>query len=217
MLGMRINNNSELKILCLGAHSDDIEIGCGGTILSMLKKYKNSNVNWVVFSSENEREEEARISANIFLEHAASKNIHVEKFRNGFFPYIGGDIKEYFEAMKQIVSPDIIFTHYREDLHQDHRVVSELTWNTFRNHLLLEYEIPKWDGDLGRPNVFLPLNDAVCRTKVDTILSVFKSQISKHWLNEDLLYSLMRIRGMECISHTGYAESYYCRKIVVNL
>jgi len=183
----------------------------------MLKKYKNSSVNWVVFSSENEREEEARISANIFLEHAASKNIHVENFRNGFFPYIGGDIKEYFEAMKKNVSPDIVFTHYREDLHQDHRVVSELTWNTFRNHLLLEYEIPKWDGDLGRPNVFVPLNDAVCRTKVDTILSVFKSQISKHWLNEDLLYSLLRIRGMECFSPTNYAEAYYCRKAVMEL
>lgn len=217
MLGLNINNDRELKILCLGAHPDDIEIGCGGTLFSMLEKYKRAHVDWVVFSSENTREEEARISANIFLEHAATINVKINKFRNGFFPYIGAEIKEYFESIKNNISPDIIFTHYREDLHQDHRIISDLTWNTFRNHFILEYEIPKWDGDLGRPNVFMPLNEFVCKNKIANILSVFKTQASKHWFNESLLYSVLRLRGMECVSPTGYAEAYYCKKMAINL
>jgi len=217
MLEINLNINHGLNILCLGAHSDDIEIGCGGTILSMLEKYNNTRVDWIVFSSENEREEEARISADIFLENAKSKNVQVKKFRDGFFPYIGAEIKDYFESMKENISPDIIFTHYREDLHQDHHIISELTWNTFRNHLIFEYEIPKLDGDLGRPNVFLPLKDAACRNKVNNILSIFKTQASKHWLNEDLLYSVLRMRGMQCLSPTNYAEAYYCTKTVMEL
>jgi len=217
MLGLKINNNRRLKVLCLGAHSDDIEIGCGGTILSLLGKYRTAEVNWVVFSSEAGREEEARTGADTFLKHAGRKNVRIEKFRNGFFPYIGSEIKEYFEAMKEDVSPDVIFTHYREDLHQDHRVISELTSNSFRDHLILEYEIPKWDGDIGRPNMFMPLQDSVCRKKISNILSIFKTQASKHWFKEDLFYSILRIRGMECLSPTNHAEAYYCRKWVLDL
>ena len=205
------------KILCLGAHCDDIEIGCGGTILNLLEKYKNTKVHWIVFSSDTRRSKEARFGANIFLKYAREKTIEIKKFRNGYFPYVGGEIKEYFEELKNKTSPDLIFTHYKKDLHQDHRVISELTWNTFRNHLILEYEIPKYDGDFGAPNYFVSLESSICNTKVNTILNCFKTQGDKHWLTEDLLYSILRIRGMECCSPTNYAEAFYCRKAIINI
>ncbi|MBW6504132.1 PIG-L family deacetylase [bacterium] len=215
MLGINLNNSRGLKILCLGAHSDDIEIGCGGTILSMLKKYKNTHVHWVVFSSEPPRDKEARSSANLFLTGAGSRKIQTENFRNGYFPYIGAEIKDYFETVKKRISPDIIFTHARSDLHQDHRIVSELTWNTFRNNLIFEYEIPKFDGDIGSPNVFVPLENAICQKKVGNLLNCFKSQNGKHWFTKEMFLSMLRIRGMECASSTNYAEAFYCRKIVL--
>jgi LmbE family N-acetylglucosaminyl deacetylase len=214
MMGFKLDKNQGIKILCLGSHCDDIEIGCGGTLLSILQKSKNVEVHWIVFSSDSRREKEARSSANIFLECAGSKTIKIEKFRNGFFPYTGGEIKDYFEGMKQGFSPDVIFTHYRMDLHQDHRTISELTWNTFRNHLILEYEIPKYDGDFGTPNFFVPLEFPICQRKISNVLNYFKTQGDKHWLTEDLLYSILRIRGMECVSATKYAEAFYCRKII---
>ena len=139
------------RVLCLGAHSDDIEIGCGGTILALLERYENVIVNWIVFSSNEERAREARESADAFLGRARGKKIEVKQYRDGFFPFLGGQIKDDFEALKREFSPDLVFTHYRDDRHQDHRLISDLTWNTFRNHLILEYEIPKYDGDLGRP------------------------------------------------------------------
>jgi LmbE family N-acetylglucosaminyl deacetylase len=210
----RKKKNEGIKILCLGAHCDDIEIGCGGTLLRLLEKHKNSEVHWVVFSSDPRREREARSSAEIFLRHGGNKMIQIENFRNGFFPYVGGQIKEYFETLKEEFSPDVIFTHYRMDLHQDHRTVSELTWNTFRDHLILEYEIPKYDGDFGVPNLYVPLEYTVCLDKIKIILKLFKSQRDKHWLTKDLLLSVLRIRGMECVSHSGYAEGFYCRKVI---
>lgn len=206
--------NQEIKILCLGAHCDDIEIGCGGTLLSILTAHPQTKVHWVVFSADRRREKEARSSANVFLERAGKKTVAIEFFRNGFFPYAGGEIKEYFEAMKTKVSPDVIFTHYRGDLHQDHRTVSELTWNTFRNHFILEYEIPKYDGDFGTPNLFVPIEPTIGNDKIKSILAAFKTQGDKHWFTEDLLRSMLRIRGMECTSPTSYAEAFYCRKIV---
>jgi len=215
MIGIKINNNRPLKILCLGAHSDDIEIGCGGTILSMLKKHKNAQVHWVVFSSEPLRDQEAKRSANLFLTDAGSRKVLTENFRNGHFPNIGADIKDYFESLKQIISPDLIFTHYRADLHQDHRIVSELTWNTFRNHLIFEYEIPKYDGDFGSPSVFVPLENFICQKKIGNILKCFKSQNDKHWFTKEIFLSTLRIRGMECVSPTNYAEAFYCKKIVL--
>ena len=219
MLGMKLNknNNQDIKIICFGAHCDDIEMGCGGTLLSILKKYKNVEVYWVVLSSNLKRGEEARSSADVFLKYVKRKTIEINKFRNGFFPYDGGEIKKYFEMLKDRFSPDLIFSHYRNDLHQDHRMVSELTWNTFRNHLILEFEIPKYDGDFGTPNFFVPLHPSICKNKVISILKIFKTQADKHWLTEDLLYSILRVRGMECVSPSNYAEAFYCRKLSFEL
>lgn len=206
---------SPLRVLCLGAHSDDLEIGCGGTILKLTDGEAPLDVTWIVFSANEQRRREATESANVFLGRAAKRDVLVERFRDGFFPYIGGEIKEYFEALKKRVSPDLIFTHYRHDLHQDHRVISELTWNTFRNHLILEYEIPKYDGDMGSPNAFVELDEPISRRKIDTILASFQTQENRHWFSEDLFLSILRLRGMECAAPSGYAEAFYCRKMVL--
>ena len=186
-------------------------------MLSILKQFKNSEVHWVVFSSDRRREKEARASAKIFLQCAGNSTVMIEKFRNGYFPFIGGEIKDLFEALKERFSPDVVFTHYRMDLHQDHQTISDLTWNTFRHHLILEYEVPKYDGDFGTPNFFVPLKSSTCRHKVKTILKMFRTQGDKHWFTEELLLSLLRIRGMECGSPTDYAEAFYCRKILGEL
>ncbi|HCW08117.1 MAG TPA: PIG-L domain-containing protein [Cytophagales bacterium] len=206
---------SLLTILCLGAHSDDIEIGCGGSILRFVDQYPEAKVHWVVLSASKHREGEAQASAELFLEKAKRKEIVVKGFRDSFFPYIGGDIKRYFEEMKKSISPDIIFSHYRHDLHQDHRLISELTWNTFRNHLILEYEIIKYDGDLGSPNIFVHLNAEACLKKIEYIMRAFKSQGDRSWFTEDAFMSIMRIRGIESNSPHKFAEGFYCKKIVL--
>ena len=206
---------SPLRVLCLGAHSDDLEIGCGGTILKLTDGQSPLDVTWIVFSGNTERRREATESANVFLAHAAKREVIVKEFRDGFFPYTGGEIKEYFEALKRRVSPDLIFTHYRHDLHQDHRVISELTWNTFRNNLILEFEIPKYDGDMGSPNTFVELDESTSRRKIDTILAFFQTQEHRHWFSGDLFLSMLRLRGMECAAPHGYAEAFYGRKIVL--
>lgn len=218
MLSLRLDDDSvagALTILALGAHADDVEIGCGGTLLRLAERYPQATVHWVVLSAAGARADEARDSAAEFLEGFASSRIVVEGFRDGFFPYTGGDVKEFFERLKAEVSPDLIFTHQRSDLHQDHRVVSELTWNTFRNHLILEYEIPKYDGDFGAPNVFVALSESVSRQKIGAILKHFGTQLDKHWFTEDVLFSLLRLRGMESNSPTTRAEAFYCRKLVL--
>ncbi len=202
------------KILCLGAHSDDIEIGCGGSILKLLEEEQNIEIHWIVFSSNEERENEARNSADLFLANAKYKNIIIKNYRDAFFPYIGEEIKSYFEELKQSVDPDLIFTHYRMDLHQDHRIISELTWNTYRNHLILEYEIIKYDGDLGSPNFFIQLNKKICDTKIDYIFQCFETQGKRSWFTEDAFHSIMRIRGVESNAPDKYAEAFYCRKMV---
>ncbi len=207
--------NTPLKILCLGAHSDDIEIGCGGTILKLIEERGDIEFNWVVFGSNEQRKREAFESADIFLRYAKEKRVVIKDFRDGFFPYIGAEIKEFFEQLKREFSPDLIFTHYREDLHQDHRLICELTWNTFRDHLILQYEIPKYDGDLGSPNFFVQLNESICRRKVEYISSSFKSQKDKHWFTEDTFLSILRLRGIECGAREKYAEAFYCRKILL--
>jgi len=203
-------------ILCLGAHCDDIEIGCGGTMLRFAKECPDVNVHWVVFSSDVMRAREARDSASRFLAGIRKKSVNIEEFRNGFFPYSGAQIKERFERLKGEVAPDIIFTHFREDLHQDHRLVSELTWNTFRDHFILEYEIPKYDGDLGRPNLFVPLKDEEWQGKIDHILGSFQSQKDKRWFTRDTFQSMMRLRGVEANSPSGYAEGFFCRKATLD-
>jgi LmbE family N-acetylglucosaminyl deacetylase len=218
MLGLRLDDASvagPLTILALGAHADDVEIGCGGTLLRLAQSYPDATVHWVVLSADGMRADEARLSATAFLEGYASSRIIVKSFRDGFFPYTGGDVKVFFEELKGDVAPDVIFTHQRLDLHQDHRIVSELTWNTFRNHLILEYEIPKYDGDLGAPNVFIPLSAEIAEQKIDSILTHFATQLGKHWLTEDLLLALLRLRGMESNSPSKRAEAFYCRKLVL--
>jgi len=211
-----VNNkhNPIRTILCLGSHCDDIEIGCGGTLLKLLKEHPGLAVHWVVFSSRPERAREARESAELFMERAKEKNIVIKEFRNSFFPFVGAEIKEFFEQLKREISPDIIFTHYRHDLHQDHRLISDLAWNTFRDHLILEYEIPKFDGDIGAPNVFVHLDETVCREKIRILMKCFKSQADKQWFTEDTFLSLLRLRGVESNSPGRYAEAFYGRKIL---
>jgi LmbE family N-acetylglucosaminyl deacetylase len=204
-----------LKILCIGAHSDDIEIGCGGTILRLLSEYHDVEVHWVVFGSSGERDNEARESAHKFLAAATKKEIIIEHFRDGFFPYIGLEVKSFVETLKKMVMPDVIFTHNRHDLHQDHRLISELTWNTFRDHLILEYEIMKYDGDIGNPNLFVHLDENTSRMKVAWIMECFKSQANHQWFNEDAFFALLRLRGIESNAPEKYAEGFYCRKAVI--
>ncbi len=215
-LGLPKNPATPLKILCLGAHSDDIEIGCGGTILRLLSYYSNLDVYWVVFSSGRTRELEARTSAALFLKHAVRQKVVVNNFRDGFFPYEGAKVKEFFEQLKKGINPDLIFTHYRADRHQDHRTISDLTWNTWRQHLVLEYEIPKYDGDLGSPNCFVPLTRQICSRKIEYICDVFQTQSNKAWLTKDTFQGLMRLRGVECAAPDKYAEAFYCRKFVLD-
>jgi LmbE family N-acetylglucosaminyl deacetylase len=202
-----------LRVLALGSHPDDIEIGCGGTLLKLAQDGQ-LDVHWVVLTGNEERAEEARRGAESFLEGIERTNIVVAGFRDAFFRY-GPELKEYFEELKGQVSPDVVFTHYGRDLHQDHRLVAELTWNTFRNHLILEYEIPKYDGDLGATNLFFHLDEQTARRKVRLLLQTFSSQRSKPWFTEDLFLALMRLRGMESNSPSGYAEGFYCRKAVL--
>jgi LmbE family N-acetylglucosaminyl deacetylase len=204
-----------LTILCLGAHSDDIEIGCGGTILKLIEDYDSVVCYWVVFSANAARKQEARRSAEAFLAAAKRKTILINKFKDGFFPYYGREIKESFEDLKKIPSPDIVFSHYRSDLHQDHRVISELTWNTFREHLILEYEIPKYDGDLGSPNLFVPLTESISSRKTGYLMEYFKSQQKKQWFGKETFEALMRLRGVESNAAQKHAEAYYCRKMVL--
>ena len=203
------------KVLCLGAHCDDIELGCGGTLLRLINEYPDIEVHWVVFSSTPRRANEARQSASKFLQDVQEKNIVIKEFKNSFFPYSGAQIKEYFEQLKGGVAPDVVFTHFRGDLHQDHRVISDLTWNSFRNHLIFEYEILKYDGDLGQPNVFVPLPEELWRKKIKYILDCFDSQKDKQWFTQDAFQSLMRLRGVESNAPSGYAEAFFCRKITI--
>jgi LmbE family N-acetylglucosaminyl deacetylase len=202
-------------VLCLGAHADDIEIGCGGTLMRLLAERQRVNVHWVVMSAPSIRGREAKASARRVLRRASSSVVRIEQFRDGYLPYEGAELKDVFEELKS-VSPDIVFTHSRLDAHQDHRVISQLTWNTFRDHCILEYEIPKYDGDLGKPNVFVPLSAGVRRQKLRLLMSAFPSQRNKRWFSEATFEGLMRLRGVECAAADGYAEAFYARKLVVN-
>lgn len=209
-----LEGDGPLRVLALGAHADDLEIGCGGTLLRLAAERRDLEVVWVVFCSTPERAAEARASAAAFLAGAARTRVLVHDHRDGFLPYSGAAVKEAFEALKREVSPDLVLTHYRGDLHQDHRLVSELTWNTWRDHLILEYEIPKYDGDLGSPNLFAPLTAATLERKISLVQEHFRSQAGKRWFTPELFRALPRIRGMECAAPEGLAEGFYCRKAV---
>ena len=208
---------TKLKGVALGAHCDDIEIGCGGTLLSLIESDTEVNITWVVFSSNEQRKVEATLGANLFTNNGEALNLKILDFKDGYLPYHGEAVKEAFESLKATVNPDLIFTHYRHDLHQDHRLVSELTWNTFRNHLILEYEIPKWDGDLGAPNSFVHLQQTTVDKKIQYLQQAYNSQQSKSWFTDDLFRSIMRIRGMESNSPSLLAEAFYSRKCVLNM
>ena len=214
-LGLGGSAGKPLVVLCLGSHSDDIEIGCGGAILRLIKEQPNCRFCWVVFSAIGARKAEAERAAQLFVGTGRLEQLLLKEFRDGFMPFAGADVKAAFEEMKKTMSPDIIFTHNRHDAHQDHRLLSELTWNTFRNHLILEYEIPKYDGDLGQPNFFVPLDKETYQKKLRYLMDAFATQRSKHWFTEDTFLALMRLRGMECVAPSGYAEAFYARKVVV--
>ena len=215
--GMRkvvdFDKDQELTVLCLGAHPDDIEIGCGGTILRLIEELPKATFDWIVFSGNEERSKEATDGAKLFLKNASVEKIDVQNFRESYFPFIGAKIKDYFRKLEVELSPDIVLTHYEGDAHQDHRVVSDLTWNTFRNHFILEYEIPKYDGDFGNPNLYFHLTKSQVKRKVDALCHVFQTQKEKPWFDEEIFRSILRIRGMESISPSKYAEAFYCRKI----
>jgi len=214
MRALQIAGRGErLSVLCLGAHSDDIEIGAGGTLLSWLDQGIRLDVHWCVLSGLDERGSEARASANDFLAEAADRTIEIGTFRDGFFPEQGEQIKLWFEQLKNRVNPDVILAHRGDDAHQDHRQVSRLVWNTFRDHLVLEYEIPKWDGDMARPNVYLPVSAAVMKRKVDLLMAHFGSQRSKQWFDPETFLGLARLRGMECRASERYAEAFVARKL----
>lgn len=202
-------------VLCLGAHADDIEIGCGGTLLKWMQHNPGLSVHWVVFSANEQRAEEARRSADRFLQSAGEQSVRLYGFRDSFFPYQAEAIKEAFHALADEVCPDVILTHRPDDAHQDHRVVSELTWCAFRDHAVLEYEIPKYEGDLGRPNVLVQLSAEHARRKVDHLMSEFPSQQAKPWYSEDTFLALMRLRGLECHAPSRYAEGFHARKLVM--
>ena len=206
--------NGVRRILCLGAHSDDIEIGCGGTILQLLQNSNKLEFYWLVLCSNPDRAREAERSAEAFLRRARKKTVLIKSFRDGFLPYIRAPVKDTFETLKKEFVPDVIFTHFRHDLHQDHRMICELTWNTFRNHLILEYEIPKYDADLQTPNFFTALSDSICRIKVQWLMKYFGTQRNKQWFSEDLFFGLLRLRGIEANSPTRWAEGFHCRKMV---
>ncbi len=214
-LSLARNAAAPLRILCLGSHSDDIEIGCGATILRIQQEYPNCLFHWVVFSAEGVRAEEARQGATLFVSTSALAGLAVKAFRDGLFPAAVAEVKSVFEELKRSVSPDIILTHNRGDAHQDHRVLAEMTWNTFRDHLILEYEIPKYDGDLGQPNFFVPVSREICQKKVQLIMDTFQSQHSRRWFHPDTFSALMRLRGVECNAADCYAEAFYCRKMVL--
>jgi LmbE family N-acetylglucosaminyl deacetylase len=213
-LNLKKAATADISVLCVGAHCDDIEIGCGGTMLQLKAAFPRLRFHWVVLSALGTRAQEALKAAELFTA-GCEKEVVLKDYRDGFLPYSGGKVKDFFEEMKGQVKPDVVFTHWYGDAHQDHRLISELTWNTFRDHLILEYEIPKYDGDIGRPNVFVPLEAPLYERKVDYLFEAFASQRDKRWFDRETFLGLMRIRGMESNSTSGYAEAFHARKIVV--
>ena len=212
---LKKNATEGLTILCLGAHCDDIEIGCGGTLLHLKAAFPRIRFHWVVSSASGHRGREAAKGAELITA-GCEKEVVLQDFKDGFLPYSGAKVKDYFEEMKGQVNPDLIFTHWHGDAHQDHRLLSELTWNTFRNHLILEYEIPKYDGDIGRPNLFVPLEAPLYEDKVNYLFKAFASQCGKRWFDRQTFLGLMRIRGVESNSASGFAEAFHVRKIIVD-
>jgi LmbE family N-acetylglucosaminyl deacetylase len=217
MLGLAFNARRQwpLRILCIGAHADDIEIGCGGTVLRLVSEYPHAAVHWVVFSGDGARKEEAEAGAARFLAECRDASVEVLGFCDGHFPTEHAAIKNTFERLKREQMPSLVLTHFRDDLHQDHRLLAELTWNTFRDHLIWEYEIPKYDGDFGNPNLFVPLSKDVAGRKAAAIVEGFPSQLVRPWFSAETFLSLMRLRAVGCRAPEGFAEAFYCRKALI--
>ncbi len=214
MRRLNLGAGEPLRVLALGAHSDDIEIGCGGTVMELLSAYPRARVSWVVLSSEGHRDSEARRSAKLYGRGKGRFNVIVKNFRGAFFPAEFVALKEFFEELKAL-KPDVVFTHCREELHQDHRIVGELSWNTFRDHAMFEYEIPKFDGGLGSPQFFVPVSARNVTRKIELLMKIFATQRSKRWFTPETFRGLLRLRGIECNAPDGYAEAYYARKVVL--
>ncbi|MGE0188580.1 MAG: PIG-L deacetylase family protein [Steroidobacteraceae bacterium] len=213
MLGFKPNFSASSTVLCLGAHCDDIEIGCGGTLMEIQQRHPGIRFVWVVFSSDATRESETRMAARRMLGDEANCLVEAHSFRGSYLPYHGAEIKDAFEAIKARYSPDLVLTHYLSDRHQDHRVIAEFTWNTFRNHAILEYEIPKFEGDLAHPNVYVPISPEAVERKIGILLECFPSQHSRSWFDAELFRGVMRLRGVECNAPNRYAEAFHARKI----
>jgi len=214
MLPLNLPTAEPLKVLCLGAHCDDIEIGCAGTLMTLQERHPGTSFEWVIFTSEESREQESRKAAAA-IHRGAEHRVEVLKFRTSYLPFQGAEVKDQFEAIKARTKPHLVFTHYLQDRHQDHRLIAELTWNTFRDHLVLEYEIPKYEGDLGHPNLFVPLSEAIASRKVYTLMSCFSSQLSRPWFTQDLFLAHLKLRGIECNSPSGFAEAFHAQKVVL--
>jgi len=218
MLELEFASNRPVgTLLFLGAHCDDIEIGMGATVLRLVETHPAAHFVWATLSSDEVRERETRAAAERLLAGAKRKTVLVERFKGSYFPYEGASIKSFFETLKQYGNPDVVFTHYRQDLHQDHRTTNELTWNTFRNHCIFEYEIPKYDGDIGIPNVFVPVSRAGLNRKIDVLMECFPSQHDKQWFTRDTFEAIARLRGIESNAAEGFAEAFYSRKAVLGL
>ena len=203
-----------LDVIAIGAHADDLEIGCGGTILRLAGEGRLASVHWLVLSASGPRIAEARAGAEAFLDGIDAVSVDIADFRDGYFPSQYAAIKDRFEDLKSLGSPDLVLVPRRGDLHQDHRLVAELAWNTFRDHVILEYEIPKWDADLTPPNVYVELTRAVIERKAELLGRVFGSQADRHWFDRDLFVGLARVRGMECRAPEGFAEGFHAHKLV---
>ncbi|HEU5297042.1 MAG TPA: PIG-L deacetylase family protein [Burkholderiaceae bacterium] len=216
MLPLRlVPRHDNLRVLCLGAHSDDIEIGCAGTLLRWLREYERVDLTWCVLSAGGERAAEATRSARALTRRASSCNVLLGEFEDGCLPADYRRVKDFLTELRSRGDVDVVLTHCLEDRHQDHRLVAELTWQIWRDHLVLEYEIPKYEGDLGHPNLLVSLPPALVKRKIDHLLRHFASQRSKSWFSAQTFEALMRIRGVEARAASGWAEGFQMRKAVL--
>jgi len=206
--------SQRLDVLCIGAHCDDIEIGCGGTLLTLQQQYPSLRIHWLILTSDARRHREALLAAESFVQPGARGEMRVHDLPDGRLPAHFAQVKAHFEDCRAAVNPDWVFSHHGADRHQDHALLSELAWQTFRDHTIWEYEIPKYDGDLVTPNVYLPVPAELAKHKAATIMKVFRSQHGKSWFRGENLLALMRLRGLECRAESGFAEAFHCRKLV---
>jgi LmbE family N-acetylglucosaminyl deacetylase len=215
VLGLGFAAGTPARLLVVGAHPDDIEIGCGGTLLRLLEETSDLSICWVVACCEGVRADEARASAADVMSSTSNSQLHLGSFRDGYLPYAGAAVKEFLHEIGTGFAPDVVMTHQRDDLHQDHRLLGELAWQVFRDQLILEYEVAKYDGDLGQPNFFVPLDRSVCDRKLELLRRHFTSQADKPWFDDQAFLGLMRLRGVECRATSGLAEAFHGRRVVL--